>query len=179
MPSKTNKLTSVAPTKNDPKKGKSPVQNKFDTAGSSVKEAGLGCAILSAFENGERGTVTLRRISKNDLLRVIENIRHDRLPISKDHGHELIALDINTSSDNRIRVSLALSNGAANALLKFSRDSANGFSAILPAICGQVNNVAGKLLKLGGKDILIQSNMISANKHMANVVLKLDLIVFT
>jgi hypothetical protein len=93
---------------------------------------------------------------------VIENVRHNRLPITKDHGNERITVDIKISTENRIRVSLALNNGAVNALLKFCRDNANSFSSILPDICAQVNNAAGRLLKLAKADILIQSDVPSS-----------------
>jgi hypothetical protein len=175
-PTTTSKLISAIPAKNDPKKGSSLAPNKRDPIESSIKEAALGCAILSAFENGDRGTAKLRRISKVDVLRVVENIRQK--PVTKDRGHELITVDIKISAEKRIRVSLALHIGSADALLKYSRDNANSFSSMLPDICGQVNNVAGKLLKLGGNNILIQSDRITANRHMANIVLKADSILF-
>jgi hypothetical protein len=163
-------------TKINSDKASTHAPTKAEIVNSNCLEAALACAILAklATKHGEQ----FSKISPTTVLQLIADIRHNRVRVEKANGNELIVREIDTSED-RMRVSIVLKSGSVALLLKLDREDPDKLSVILSSACKELNGpTERKLVKLA-KNIHIQSDKISFNKHAADLVLKGDVVILT
>jgi hypothetical protein len=149
---------------------------KADVLDQNCREAIAGCALLAKLRT--KNVKHFQRISQIDVLKLVADIRHNRVRVDKVGGNEVIVQEIGTSEE-RTRVSIVLKTGSVQSLMKVKKDDPSSYFAIIDAACRQINGLnESKLFQLMKTDVNIQSDQLSPNKQAARLILKAGVILF-
>lgn len=125
------------------------IPTKPESVNPDCVEAAIACVILAKLstKHGQH----FSHITKASVLKVIADIRHNRVRIEKANGNEWPVQTIDTA-ENKIQVSIVLKIGSISLLLNLERDDPKKLSDILISACTEINGRSENyLLKLANR----------------------------